>query len=153
MKKIILSLALALVTSSLSAKELAWQLPDAWKVSAQNSAMRIATFQVKADEALEILVTRFPGAVGGELANVNRWRMQIGLEAIQAEDLQKGLELIDSKVGQAKLLDISNGEKQLLAVMLPYEENTYFFKLIGNKNAVSKEKENLVKLVKSLTVK
>ncbi len=151
MKKIISVLALLIV--SVSAQDLTWTLPDTWELSPKKSSMRLATFLVKADKSLSISASRFPGDVGGELANVNRWRRQVGLAPVKAEDLQKGLEVIESKAGKAKLLDISNGEKQMLAVMFPYKGNTYFFKLSGTKEGVSKQKESMIKLVKSLTAK
>lgn len=149
MKKV-LAVSLLFLCSIAGAKDIEWTIPDAWELSPQKKAMRLATFLVKADKALAISVSRFPGDVGGELANVNRWRGQVGLEPVKAEDLQKGLEVIESKVGKAKLVDISNGGKQMLAVMLPYEKSTYFFKLMGSKESVSKQKENMVKLIKSL---
>ena len=148
--KYFLVIALLFLTLSVSAKELEWTLPDTWEVSPEKKAMRLATFLVKADKSLAISVSRFPGNVGGELANVNRWRGQIGLDPVSAEDLQKGLEVIETAAGKAKLVDIKNGGKQMLAVMLPYEKSTYFFKLMGSEESVSKQKESMVKLVKSL---
>lgn len=40
---------------------------------------------------VEIAVTRFGGRVGGELANVNRWRGQIGLEPIGEDELESAI--------------------------------------------------------------
>ena len=150
MKKIIFTLIFVSLSSVLSAQDLSWTIPDTWELSPEKKAMRLATFLVKDDPSLAIAVSRFPGDVGGELANVNRWRRQIGLPAVTAENLQEGLELIESAVAKAKLLDISNGDKQMLAVMLPYKGSTYFFKLTGSKDKVSKQKESMVHLVKSL---
>ncbi len=61
-----------------------WQAPGHW-VEAPGSAMRKGTFQLDADT--ELAITAFPGDVGGLLANVNRWRNQIGLGAVSAEEL------------------------------------------------------------------
>ena len=36
----------------------------------------------------KITILTFPGDVGGRLANINRWRGQVGLEAATAEDLR-----------------------------------------------------------------
>lgn len=149
MKKILV-VTLLFLCSVVGAKDLEWSIPEGWELSPQKKAMRLATFLVKADKSLNISVSKFPGNVGGELANVNRWRGQVGLEPVKAEDLQKGLEVIESKVGKAKLVDISNGGKQMLAVIFPYEKSTYFFKLMGAKDAVGKQKENMIKLIKSL---
>ena len=146
-----LLLALALISATISAQDLKWTLPDTWELSPKKSAMRLATFTIKDNADLEISVSRFPGDVGGDLANVNRWRRQIGLAPVAAPDLQKEFELIESKAGKAKLVDISNADKQMLAVIFPLKGNTYFFKLNGKKDTVSKQKDSMIKLIKSLT--
>jgi len=150
MKLVALILMAVVSTASAQLKNLEWTLPDAWEKSNKKSMMRIATFVVKDNKALEISASRFGGQAGGELANVNRWRGQLGLKSVTAEELKKSLQVIESKAGKAKLVDISNDSKQMLAVIMPYNNNTYFFKLMGKKEDVSKQKENMVKLVKSL---
>lgn len=54
--------------------------------------MRVATY-IAPDEAgpVEVALTRFGGNVGGELANVNRWRAQLGLPAIEPADLESAI--------------------------------------------------------------
>ena len=50
--------------------------------------MRKATFGVPAGSAeADLSITAFPGDVGGELANINRWRGQVGLDAAQGRGL------------------------------------------------------------------
>jgi hypothetical protein len=52
--------------------------------------MRLATY-IAPDPAgpVEIAVTRFGGRVGGELANINRWRGQLGLPPIGEDELDR----------------------------------------------------------------
>lgn len=71
---------------------LEWQLPDGWQPVADakaNNPGHYATLRIESTglPTLELTVTKFPGAVGGLLANVNRWRGQIGLQPIAAADL------------------------------------------------------------------
>src|SRR4051812_36103019 len=56
---------------------LAWKLPKGWTDEA-GSGMRYATIK-PADGKVEVSVVVLPGPAGGELANVHRWRGQIGL--------------------------------------------------------------------------
>ena len=51
--------------------------------------MRLATY-VAPDPAgpVEVAVTRFGGRVGGDLANINRWRGQMGLSPIDDVELE-----------------------------------------------------------------
>ena len=150
MKLAVLILISVISTASAQLKNLEWTLPEAWELSDKKSMMRIATFVVKDNKELSVSASKFGGQAGGELANVNRWRGQLGLSPVSAEELAKTLEVIDTKAGKAKLVDISNDTKQMLAVILPYNDSTYFFKLMGKKEDVTKQKANMVKLVKSL---
>lgn len=46
--------------------------------------MRLATLVFESQSGpVEVAVTRFPGDVGGVLANVNRWRQQAGLTPVE----------------------------------------------------------------------
>lgn len=58
----------------------AWTVPEGWTKIPGERRMRIATFEA-ADPSgpVEVAITRFPGRVGGETANINRWRRQAGL--------------------------------------------------------------------------
>ncbi len=65
-----------------------WDVPDRWRRVPGQRPMRVATFEIPLEhETVEVAVTRFPGDVGGVLANVNRWRGQMGLPAIGEGDL------------------------------------------------------------------
>jgi len=69
-----------------------WVTPDGWTRDPAPRPMRIATF-LAPDPAgqIEVALTRFPGTVGGELANVNRWRGQVGLPRISEAELDTTL--------------------------------------------------------------
>src|SRR5262249_6642168 len=65
---------------------IAWQLPAGWQQE-KGDEMRFAT--VRLPEGLDVTVFRF-GPEGRQiLANVNRWRRQIGLPEIEASDLDQ----------------------------------------------------------------
>lgn len=68
----------------------AWTVPAGWTEDPKPRQMRLATY-IAPDPAgpVEIAVTRFGGRVGGELANVNRWRGQLGLPPIREAELDQ----------------------------------------------------------------
>ncbi len=73
----------------------AWTPPPAWEPAPGERPMRFATFRspgAAASDATEIAVSVFPGRVGGELANINRWRTQMGLAAIEPGELESVIE-------------------------------------------------------------
>src|SRR4051812_22881438 len=63
--------------------DLTWTAPAAWK-SKPAGAMRKGSFAVTGEngETADLSITAFPGDVGGDLANINRWRGQIQLPPI-----------------------------------------------------------------------
>src|ERR1035437_5601990 len=65
-----------------------WSVPKDWEVG-NGSAMRRATFVVKGSEgqSAEVVVSSFPGDVGGLVANINRWRSQIGLGPVAPDEV------------------------------------------------------------------
>lgn len=69
-----------------------WRAPAGWVHDPEPRPMRVATY-IAPDEAgpVEVALTRFGGNVGGELANVNRWRAQMGLPAIEPADLESAI--------------------------------------------------------------
>lgn len=83
---------------------IAWDMPKGWEQLPGNQ-FRFATINIKnEDEALELTVSKFGGAV---LDNVNRWRDQIGLKKIEQNQL----------AGETKTLDVA-GVKVTLVNMV-----------------------------------
>lgn len=133
-------------------QDLSWSAPASW-VQGPSSAMRKASFTVATDAgSCEVSVTAFPGDVGGELANVNRWRGQVGTAAVAAGDLAGVLTRFDSNglsfaVTQA---DSPDGTKSLRAAMVPYAGSTWFFKLSGPSAAVAKARGGFDAFIRSV---
>jgi hypothetical protein len=70
-----------------------WAIPEGWVLDETPRRMRIATYMAPTPSGdQEVAVTRFPGRVGGELANINRWRGQMGLTPIAEADLEQYIE-------------------------------------------------------------
>jgi hypothetical protein len=77
-----------------------YRVPEDWQERDEPGAMRVATFDVgQGDNAIEVAVSRFPGDVGGLLANVNRWRGQVGLGPVTEAELDGVVEPFDGSGG------------------------------------------------------
>lgn len=79
------------------------------------------------------------GDGGGVVANVNRWRNQLGIE-IAATEAELGLE----KLGQGSVIvDLVSptSENRMIAAIVPIGSRTLFFKLTGDVTAVESEIE------------
>ncbi len=114
---------------------LAWQAPAGW-VQKKASAMRKGSYAVPGPGGdADLSITAFPGDVGGELANVNRWRSQIGMTPLAASELDAAVSHL--QVSNLDLVVVElfpKGDpkaKSILGAMVPYAGSTWFFKLSG----------------------
>lgn len=59
--------------------------------------MRVASFKVQNDagQQADVSVIPLPGRAGGDESNVNRWRGQVGLGDLSAEELAKIAEPVE----------------------------------------------------------
>ena len=119
--------------------------------------MVLGKFSVEADGGkAEVTVSAFPGDVGGLLANINRWRGQVGLSEIAESDLSSNVTPLDLAGSKATLIDVSgvnpkNGQKtRLIGAIVPREGKTWFFKLSGDEQVAEKEKGAFVKFVQTI---
>jgi hypothetical protein len=89
-------------------RPIAWTVPHDWQPGPE-SKMRYATFYLGSPEhPLELTVFHFSVAAGSVLANVNRWRGQIGLRAIQENELGHYSKNLQLACGPATLVDMTN---------------------------------------------
>jgi hypothetical protein len=134
-----------------------YTLPQGWELDSTPRPMRITTFRVSnGGQVAEVAVSSFPGDVGGKLANVNRWREQMGLAKIGENDLARETQGLDVAGEKAYLVDASQPEQgsgprqRMLAVGLPHARATWFFKMTGPADLVGKQKSAFEAFVKSV---
>jgi hypothetical protein len=114
---------------------LAWQAPAGWTQKAA-SAMRKGSYGVPGEGGeADLSITAFPGDVGGELANVNRWRGQVGLTPLGPDGLDAAVSRFEANGLAFTLVDLSGqgdpGAKAILGAIVPFGGSTWFFKLTG----------------------
>lgn len=108
-----------------------WSAPADWREQPP-SAMRRATFVVSGpDGPADLAVTTFPGDVGGLLANVNRWRGQIGLPPTSEDALPQSVSTLDINGKTAHLIELTSQPNSTLAAIFSHDGNAWFFKLTG----------------------
>ncbi len=123
---------------------LAWSAPASW-IAKPGSAMRKGSYAIKGDGGeADLSITAFPGDVGGDLANINRWRGQIQLGPISAGDLASAVQRLERNGLKIGVVDLGGATgpapQRTLAAMVPHEGSTWFFKLTGPDALVAKEK-------------
>jgi hypothetical protein len=134
----------------------AWEVPAGWK-EVPPSQMLLAKFVITgAEGAAEATVSQFGGTAGGALANVNRWRKQVGLAPIAQEELDKTAASVDVMGGKAMLIDVngkaadSGKDTRIIGVICPRAGETWFYKLTGDPATAEREKNAFLKFVQSV---
>ncbi|HYJ03764.1 MAG TPA: hypothetical protein VEX43_01420 [Chthoniobacterales bacterium] len=131
-------------------------LPPHWEPQPL-AQMRQASFLVRGENGtmVDISLVTLGASSGDVLANVNRWRGQLGQPAITADDLPRVVQHLPSELGHVALVDIEgtpeqgdpNKDGRIIAAIAPAESGTGFFKLRGNAALAGAEKENFLKWV------
>ncbi len=129
----------------------AWRAPAHWKAEEGASAIVTAAYQATNDGGgARITITSLAGDAGGELANINRWRDQLGLAAVGALSDQPHIKLSED----AMLVDLSSpgGDKRMMAGIVPGEGGVWFFKMTGGVKGVEAERASFEALCRVVGV-
>ncbi len=133
-----------------------WTVPAGWQ-SVPPSQFLLAQYTIQSNDAqAEVNVSQLAGEGGGLLANVNRWRRQLGLPPVAQEaDLAKVVSSLTVPGAPAQMVDLSGisaktGQAaRLVGVVLPMNGQTWFYKLMGDPGVVAAQKEVFVKFIQS----
>jgi len=134
---------------------LAWTAPAHW-VAKPASAMRKGTFTITGDAGAtaDLSITAFPGDVGGDLANINRWRGQIQLPPIAAAELAAATSTVESQGLKLTVVDFTGGPaatpQRVLGAIVPVGDSTWFFKLTGPAALVAREQPAFAAYLKTI---
>ncbi len=135
------------------ANTLKWTLPTGWTEKLVGG-MRYATLTPATPGKVEVSVVMLPGPAGGELANVNRWRGQLGLATLDDAGLAATRKAIPTTAGQLGVYDlISDGAvktRMTAALLAANNGNTWFLKMTGDADAVAANQADFQKLLETL---
>ena len=134
---------------------LVWTAPAAWKKK-PNSSMRKGSYTVGEEGATggDMAITAFPGDVGGDLANVNRWRGQLGLSPITDAELGGAMTALTANGLKIQWVDLAGGTPdkpvRMLGAIVPYDGATWFFKLTGPAALIAQEKPGYLEFLQTV---
>ncbi len=129
-----------------------WQVPAGWTLVPVTNSMRYATFSIKdaSGAKAEMTVTHFPGDVGGDLENVNRWRQQVSLPPVDATGLAALVSKLTAGPKTISLIDITGPQNRQVAGWTRHGGDTWFFKLTGPDALVGAEKAKFTAFLESV---
>lgn len=132
---------------------LQWTLPKGW-TSAPGNGMRFATLNPPGPGKIELSVVCLPGSAGGELANVNRWRGQIGLEPIDEKALAANKKTVKCKAGTVAVFDFTSQDqaatRMITGSLTTQDGSTWFLKLLGDAAPVGKARPDYMRFLETL---
>ena len=128
-----------------------WTVPAGWKPSGPRP-MRLASFEVPDPAgAGDVSVSSLAGDGGGLLANVNRWRGQVGLPAVDEPTLRREAKEVRTADGDVGLLvDLPGGDKRILGAIVPHGGQSWFFKLTASSALVERQRASFESFVRSV---
>jgi hypothetical protein len=126
-----------------------WTLPAGWKEKPADG-IRLGSFAIKGENGgkAEVAITSFPGSVGTELDNVNRWRGELGPGAGRNKRCCIGAG--DGGFVQGKLYDITGASARTVVAMIPRNGSSWFIKLRGDTATVAAAKPVFLEFLKSV---
>jgi hypothetical protein len=129
-----------------------WTVPSSWQPMPPAQFL-LAEFSIPgADGAkAEVNVAEMEGDGGGILANVNRWRGQIGLGPIDEKDLSKLSRTFDTPEGKETLVRITTSDfkTSILAMIIPRNGGTWFYKLMGDTQTTIAQEDAFMNFIQS----
>ena len=133
---------------------LVWTAPSAWKAKPA-SAMRKGSYTISGEGGAEadLSITAFPGDVGGELANMNRWRGQISLPPLAAGEAAGAVTRLTQADLALTLVDFGGAgasPQRIVGAMVPFGGATWFFKLMGPDAVVAQAKPSFLEFIKTV---
>jgi hypothetical protein len=142
--------------NSSSGEKSIWTIPADWQ-QLPPSEFLVAKFSIIGADgaAAQVNVSSLAGEGGGFLANVNRWRGQLGLPQISETDLQPLTTSIDSANGKIQVVDFSGTDSKtgksarLVGAVVPENGQTWFYKLMGDGQIVAQQKDAFIKFIQS----
>jgi hypothetical protein len=134
-----------------------WQAPASWTEVESTSRMRLVSFSVPhGGEVADLSVTRLGGAAGGMLANLNRWRGQLGLEPVGPDSPEAAGQLTQAPAGTFTWWSIVNDETDpsagMLAGMLEAPDHVMFVKLTGSGELIAASEAGFVEFLASFAL-
>ncbi len=143
------------LASPIDGPGLTYETPAGWTAGKVDGMRRAAFSVADGERKVEITVINLPVAGGERLANVNRWRGQIGLDATTAAQLASDLQQLAVAGTDGDYIELvgppdTGSPQAIMAVLADVAGSTWFFKLMGDADLAAQERERFRAFVQSV---
>ena len=134
---------------------LTFDIPEGWRDAGPKSMRNV---NLAAGESSECYVILLGGEAGGLLANLNRWRNEVGLDPLGDAEVA-ALEQVTLLGQSCPLLEVEGnyqgmsggaGLRRVLATLLVRPEGSVFVKMVGPPEEIAAHREGFLAFVASL---
>ncbi|QDT38964.1 hypothetical protein [Stratiformator vulcanicus] len=138
-----------------TSSELNFDVPEGWRPGETNS-FRKASFVVgQGEQQAEVTAIDLPAAANDPIPNINRWRGQVGLDRLDAAEVEKEIRSIDIDGSTGQYVSLVGPEdrsprKAILGVIVERGNKAWFFKLTGPADLALRQQANFEKFVRSI---
>ncbi len=137
--------------------KLDWTVPSGWE-TVPPGEMRLASFRVNgsAGKTADVSIVPLAGGGGSDLANLNRWRGQVGLGEVTEAEIPKLAQPVEIAGKTGQIFDLAgenagSGEKvRILVATLRLNDVAWFFKMTGDSDLVTQQKPAFVEFLKTM---
>ncbi len=129
-----------------------YQQPEGWRPGKSGPMRRLAFEAGDDDEKVEITVTTLGKLGSALLPNVNRWRVQVGLEPVSEESLGTCVRSVDVSGEEGSWVELLPQEAgpAILAVITIRGDTGWFFKMMGPSATIAAEREHFDEFIRSV---
>jgi hypothetical protein len=118
-----------------------WEAPPEW-AQLPTSSVRKGSFEVRSGDAtVDISVTSFPGDVGGEVANVQRWARLIELEPnSEREVIEAAKDIVVGGI-DGRIYQLETEKQATVVCWIVHAGSSWFFKMSGDRSLALAERD------------
>lgn len=131
-----------------------WDVPDGWQQDEKPGMMQLVSITVPASttdgEEAKASIVELPGQAGGIVANVNRWRGQVGLPAQEEKEILAQVIPLDGREGAMTSFEITGEDKAIHIAIIEKPGRTAFIKLMGPAGTVLEQKDKFTTFAQSV---
>lgn len=133
-----------------------WTVPAGWQEVAAGQFL-VAKFAIAGDGGAQaaVNISMSGGEGGGLISNVNRWRKQLGLNDLSADEIIKAVTSVETSAGKAMFVEMSGTDAKsgqparVVGALVPQAGQTWFYKLMGDPKVVESQKAAFTTFVQS----
>ncbi|MBI1349253.1 hypothetical protein GC163_23535 [bacterium] len=129
--------------------------PEEWRTGRVGGMRKAAYEYSEGNQSVEITIIDLAAEAGERLPNVNRWRGQVGLEPVTADELAASMKSLDMgplKGDYVELIGDVKAERPqtIMGVIVEHADKAWFIKLQGDSALALSQKANFEAFAKSV---